>query len=73
MKTEKHTRKEIIDHNLQAAGWNVAERSQVIEEFDNAVGLPEGVSEPLRGRQTILPFCSYMQKGFLLCARRAGC
>jgi type I restriction enzyme R subunit len=47
MKTEKHTRKEIIDHNLQAAGWNVADRSQVIEEFDIEVGLPEGVSEPL--------------------------
>lgn len=41
MKTEKHTRKEIIDHNLQAAGWNVADRSQVIEEFDIEVGLPE--------------------------------
>ena len=47
MKTEKHTRKEIIDHNLQAAGWNVSDRSQVIEEFDIEVGLPEGVSEPL--------------------------
>lgn len=47
MKTEKHTRKEIIDKKLQAAGWNVADRSQMIEEFDIEVGLPEGVSEPL--------------------------
>jgi type I restriction enzyme, R subunit len=47
MKTEKHTRKEIIDKKLQSAGWNIADRSQVIEEFDIEVGLPEGVSEPL--------------------------
>jgi type I restriction enzyme R subunit len=47
MRTEKHTRKEIIDHKLQAAGWNVSDRSQVIEEFDIAVDLPEGISEPL--------------------------
>ena len=47
MKTEQHTRKEIIDKQLLAAGWNVSDRSQVVEEFDIEVGLPEGVSEPL--------------------------
>lgn len=46
MKNEQSTRKEIIDKKLQAAGWNIADRSQVIEEFDIEVGLPEGVSEP---------------------------
>lgn len=47
MKTEHHTRKEIIDKKLKSAGWNVADRSQVIEEFDIEVGLPDGVREPL--------------------------
>jgi len=46
MRSEHHTRKEIIDRKLLAAGWNVADRSQVIEEFDIEVDLPEGVSEP---------------------------
>ncbi len=46
-KSEQQTRKEIIDKKLLAAGWNVADRSQVIVEFDIIVGLPEGISEPL--------------------------
>ncbi len=33
MKNEKLTRKEIIDDRLKQAGWNVADRTQVIEEF----------------------------------------
>lgn len=44
--TEAETRKQIIDIRLKDAGWNVKERSQVIEEFDIEVALPEGVSEP---------------------------
>ena len=46
MYTEKHTRKEIIDKRLLQAGWNVDDRTQVIEEYELEVGLPEGVSEP---------------------------
>lgn len=46
MKNEQYTRKEIIDKKLQIARWNVADRSQVIEEFDIEVGLPEGINEP---------------------------
>jgi type I restriction enzyme R subunit len=34
LKTEKHTRKEIIDIRLKQAGWNVSDRTQVVEEFD---------------------------------------
>ncbi len=34
MKNEKQTRKEIIDNRLKQAGWNVNDRTQVIEEFD---------------------------------------
>ncbi len=45
-KTEAQTRKEIIDIKLKDAGWNVKDRTQVHEEFDIKVDLPEGVSEP---------------------------
>ena len=37
MKTEKHTRKEIIDIRLKQAGWNVSDHTQVVEEFDIVV------------------------------------
>jgi len=33
VKNEKLTRKEIIDNRLKQAGWNVTDRTQVIEEF----------------------------------------
>jgi type I restriction enzyme, R subunit len=33
MPTESDTRKEIIDARLQLAGWNVSDRTQVVEEF----------------------------------------
>ncbi|OUD34879.1 DEAD/DEAH box helicase family protein [Flavobacterium sp. FPG59] len=46
MKNEKHTRKEIIDKRLQAAGWNISDTTQVLEEFDIIVPLAEGVNEP---------------------------
>lgn len=46
MKNEKHTRKQLIDLQLTQAGWDVADRSQVIEEYDIKVGLPDDVAEP---------------------------
>lgn len=46
MKSEKHTRKQLVDIQLKQACWNIADRSQVIEEYDIKVGLPAGVSEP---------------------------
>jgi len=33
MPTESATRKEIIDSRLNEAGWNIADRTQVIEEY----------------------------------------
>jgi len=45
-KTESHTRKEIIDEQLQSAGWDVSDRTQIIQEFDIKVELPDGVKEP---------------------------
>ena len=46
MKTEKHTRKQLIDIQLRQAGWDITDPTQVVEEYDIKVGLPDGVSEP---------------------------
>lgn len=46
MKSEKHTRKELIDIQLKQAGWDVNDRSKVIEEYDIKIGSPEGAEEP---------------------------
>lgn len=53
MKNEKLTRKEIIDYRLKKAGWNVTDRTQVIEEFDIIVdkNLAEEASTPYAGHQ----------------------
>jgi type I restriction enzyme R subunit len=47
-KTEEQTRKEIIDVKLRNAGWDVNDRTQVIEEFDIEVGFSNVVREPHR-------------------------
>jgi len=46
MKTEAETRKELIDTKLYVAGWDVNNRTQVSQEFDISVPLPDEVSEP---------------------------
>lgn len=53
MKNEKLTRKEIIDNRLKQAGWNVTDRTQVIEEFDIIVDkdLAQEALTPYLGRQ----------------------
>ena len=43
---ESQTRKEIINTRLKKAGWDITDRTKVIEEFDIDVELPEGVNEP---------------------------
>lgn len=45
-KTEAQTRADLIDVQLSQAGWNVKDRTQVVEEFDILTGLFEGVSMP---------------------------
>ncbi|MBI1907065.1 MAG: DEAD/DEAH box helicase family protein [Rhodocyclales bacterium] len=45
-KTEAQTRLELIDQQLALSGWNVKDPTQVVEEFDILVGLPQGVAEP---------------------------
>lgn len=53
MRNEKHTRKEIVDHRLEAAGWNVSDRTQVVEEFGITVdeNLVKEASTPYSGHQ----------------------
>jgi type I restriction enzyme R subunit len=46
MNTEAQTRKELINTRLKAAGWDVTNRSQVIEEFDISLPLHTYVAEP---------------------------
>jgi type I restriction enzyme R subunit len=52
--SEAQTRSELIDQQLARSGWNVKDPTQVVEEFDILIGLPEGVAEPrtaFEGRQ----------------------
>ncbi|MEO8148842.1 MAG: DEAD/DEAH box helicase family protein, partial [Bacteroidia bacterium] len=53
MKTEKHTRKEIIDERLKKAGSNITDRTQVVEEFDIVVdkNLAQEAPTPYAGHQ----------------------
>lgn len=53
MKNEKLTRKELIDTRLKQAGWNVADLTQVIEEFDIIVddNLVQEAAAPYAGHQ----------------------
>jgi len=45
-KTEAQTRSELIDRQLALAGWDVKDPTQVVEEFDILIALPDGVAEP---------------------------
>ncbi len=53
MSSEKHTRKQIIDNRLKQAGWNVADYTQVIEEFDIVVdaNMVQEATTPYGGHQ----------------------
>ncbi|WP_316834467.1 DEAD/DEAH box helicase family protein [Pedobacter nutrimenti] len=60
MKNESQTRKEIIDHRLRQAGWNVGELSQVVEEFFITSQSNElNESKNIYGRS----FCDYVLLG----------
>ncbi|WP_147820177.1 DEAD/DEAH box helicase family protein [Salidesulfovibrio onnuriiensis] len=45
-RSEAQTRAELIDKQLEFAGWNVNDPTQVVEEFDILVDLPDGVEKP---------------------------
>ncbi|MBA2330204.1 MAG: DEAD/DEAH box helicase family protein [Flavisolibacter sp.] len=51
MKNEKLTRKEIIDLRLLQAGWNVTDKTHVIEEFDIHLTIVEEPQTPYSGHQ----------------------
>ena len=65
MKTEKETRKDIIDKKLLQAGWNVNDRTQVVEESDIEVELPLGVCEP------ITPYQGHQFSDYVLLGRNS--
>lgn len=50
---ENQTRKEIIDNRLKQAGWNITDRTQVIEEFDIIIdsNLVKEAKTPYAGHQ----------------------
>ncbi len=62
MKTEKQTRKEIIDKKLLQAGWKVDDRTKVIEEFEIEVGPRNETQEP-RAPYHNLQFSDYVLLG----------
>lgn len=61
-KTERQTRKELIDVKLHNAGWDVNDRSMVIEEFDINLGLSKGIGEP-QGKYNDHQFSDYVLLG----------
>ncbi len=46
IKSEAHTRSELIDKQLAQAGWNVNDPAQVVQEFGILKELPPQVAEP---------------------------
>ncbi|UOG63697.1 DEAD/DEAH box helicase family protein [Leptospira noguchii] len=62
MKSEKETRKDIIDQRLQEAGWNLQDRTQVIEEFDIEVKNSNGFLNA-RSSATRRQFSDYVLLG----------
>ncbi|MGA2823277.1 MAG: DEAD/DEAH box helicase family protein [Bacteroidales bacterium] len=59
MKNEKLTRKEIIDIRLKQAGWNVIDRTQVIEEFDIIV-------DPNLAKEEPTPYAGHQYSDYVL-------
>ena len=68
MPPEAKTRKEIIDHRLREAGWDVGDRTQVIEEFLIAPNFGDGKSRSFDSAEKLLTqgsqeFCDYVLLG----------
>ena len=63
MKNEKQTRQELIDNNLLLAGWNVQDKSQVVEEFGVRVSATEGVAEMATAYKSQQQFSDYVLLG----------
>lgn len=63
MKNEKLTRKQIIDNRLKQAGWNVADRTQVVEEFNIIV-------EPNLVQESTIPYAGHLYSDYVLLAKK---
>jgi len=63
MKNEQQTRLELIDKLLLLAGWNLNDRTQVVEEFDIPVCLPEKVRDPGTPYENHHQFSDYVLLG----------
>lgn len=64
MPSESTTRKEIIDIRLRAAGWNVADRTQVLEEFFVPSAVDQsGAPSPVAGDNGSREFSDYVLLG----------
>jgi type I restriction enzyme R subunit len=61
-RNEAQTRKKIIDKRLNLTGWDIKDPSQVTEELDIWIGLPNGVKEPQTPYQGHL-FADYVLLG----------
>jgi len=61
-KTEAQTRADLIDKQLAEAGWDVNDPTQVVEEYDIEVELPDGVEKP-RTRYEGHQFSDYVLLG----------
>ncbi len=61
-KTEKQTRKEIIDKQLQLSGWNISDQTQVTVECDIHIDLADIIAEPGASYQ-IHQFSDYVLLG----------
>jgi len=59
VKTERHTRQEIIDLRLKKAGWEVKDKSQVSEEFDILV-------DPMRANESQSPYTGHQFSDYAL-------
>ena len=70
--TEARTRQELIDVKLHDAGWNVDDHTQVVEEYDISVGLPEGVREA-RTKYEGHQFSDYVCSGMITLIERINC
>ncbi len=62
MKNEKLTRKEIIDNRLILAGWNIADRTQVIEEYEIIV-------DSNLAKEATTPYAGYQYSDYVLLAK----
>ncbi len=59
---EKDTRQLIIDKRLEAAGWNISDRTQVVEEFDIIVN-------PLMVKEAATPYGGHQFSDYVLLNR----